>query len=197
MNIRFENQKRSKIVGAARGFTLVETLVAIAIFAFAITGLISITAKGVFNTNFVKNKFTAGYLALEGAELARNIRDSAALSNVTWTSMMSDPQYLGGCSGVGNACVIDGSSVDTIPQPVPCPTPDECPFMNYRESTAMFNYEGLDPSDNRRSIFRRIIMVEEITSGTEARVVSRVEWMQGDETHAVEFVYDMLRWVGQ
>ncbi len=178
-----------------KGFTLVETLVAIAIFAFAITGLISITAKGVFNTNFVKNKFTAGYLALEGAELVRNIRDSAAINATPWTTVMTDSTFLGDCTNTGGACYIDAHAGDL--QPIACDTIDTCPFMTYNDDQAKFTHGAVDGIDNFASIFRRTIFVREITPGTEAKVTSIVEWQQGTETHLVEFTYNMLNWAGQ
>ena len=209
MNIKFKKgftrsvknrDARSALVKASRfstaGFTLVETLVAIAIFAFAITGLISITAKGVFNTNFVKNKFTAGYLSLEGAELVRNIRDTAAIDGTTWDAVMTDNNLLGHCTIPGGACFIDADPGALMPLPQACDTIDDCPYLKYELATAIFNYDQEDFT-NPRTIFRRTIFIEEITSGVEARVTSIVEWQQGSETRQVEFVYDMLNWAGQ
>src|SRR3990170_1749725 len=63
----------------SRGFTLIETLVALVIFTTSITVLISVTGSGVANTNYAKNKFIASYLAQEGVEMVRNIRDNAWL----------------------------------------------------------------------------------------------------------------------
>ncbi len=65
-----------------KAFTLVETLVAISIFTMSILGLISILASGISNTGYAKNKMTASYLAQEGIEYVRNIRDTDVISAV-------------------------------------------------------------------------------------------------------------------
>ncbi|MFA6520567.1 MAG: prepilin-type N-terminal cleavage/methylation domain-containing protein [Candidatus Paceibacterota bacterium] len=62
------------------GFTLVETLVAISIFTVSILGLMSILSSGISSTTYAKNKMIAGYLAQEGIEYVRNMRDTAALT---------------------------------------------------------------------------------------------------------------------
>jgi type II secretory pathway pseudopilin PulG len=62
-----------------KGFTLVETLVAISIFTVSILGLISILASGVSDISYAKQKIVASYLAQEGIEYVRNMRDTAVL----------------------------------------------------------------------------------------------------------------------
>lgn len=178
-----------------KGFTLIETLVAVAIFASAITGLIAITAGGVANTNFVKNKFTAGYLAMEGAELIRNLRDTAAIANpnATWNEVLSS---FSACLSP-NYCYID--ALEDFPPQV-CDGED-CPFMTYQESTGKFGYNSVDNSDNFSSVFRRKITVEEIPSAdstnpvSEIRVTSSVDWLQGARTHAVTYSYNLKNWI--
>jgi Tfp pilus assembly protein PilV len=66
-----------------RGFTLVETLVAISIFTMSILGMISILASGVSDISYAKQKIAASYLAQEGIEYVRNMRDTAVLYNAT------------------------------------------------------------------------------------------------------------------
>lgn len=173
-----------------KGFTLIETLVSVAIFASAITGLIAITAGGISNTNFVKNKFTASYLALEGAEMVHNIRDTSSISDVDWNSMLNAGGIISVCAN-GNSCRIDAWEVPLAP--VACISPDDCDFMNYDQETGRFSYEPLDGQDNLQSIFKRTISIEDI-SPSEIRVTSRVDWNQGVKPHSVSYSYNLLDW---
>ena len=62
-----------------KGFTLVETLVSISIFSISILGLLSVLASGISNTSYAKQKMVATYLAQEGIEYVRNVRDTSVL----------------------------------------------------------------------------------------------------------------------
>jgi Tfp pilus assembly protein PilV len=71
--IKLKNNKFSK------GFTLVETLVSISIFTVSILGLLSILSQGISDTGYAKQKMIAAYLAQEGIEYVRNMRDTYVL----------------------------------------------------------------------------------------------------------------------
>lgn len=180
-----DTQKKPNLV---RGFTLIETLVAVAIFATAITGLIAITASGIANTNFVKNKFTAGYLAMEGAELIHNIRDTVSISNPSggWSAVLSELDY---CIS-SEFCYVDPWTIST---PVACPN-EGCPPMTYTESSGHFSYDSIDGLDSFASIFTRSISIESI-SPSEITVTSRVDWIQGTKTHSVSYEYNLSNWI--
>ena len=62
-----------------KGFTLVETLVAISILVIVILGPMTIAQKGVQNSYFANDEITAVFLAQEAIEAVRQLRDENAL----------------------------------------------------------------------------------------------------------------------
>jgi prepilin-type N-terminal cleavage/methylation domain-containing protein len=71
-----QKNKGQTVLSPSKGFTLVETLVAIAIFTMSILGLMSVMAQGISDTTYAKQKIIATYLAQEGIEYVRNMRDT-------------------------------------------------------------------------------------------------------------------------
>jgi len=85
------------------GFTMVEMLVAIFVLLVGITGGMAAIVKVITLTSVASSKLTAAYLAQEGLELVRNIRDTNALEYrrdgvTTWDE---------GLLNCGSGCVID------------------------------------------------------------------------------------------
>ncbi|MEK7461476.1 MAG: prepilin-type N-terminal cleavage/methylation domain-containing protein, partial [Patescibacteria group bacterium] len=80
-----------------KGFTIIESLVAIAVLILAITGTASAIQTGISSYVFSKDQIIAFYLAQEGFEQIRNIRDENGLLNQNWlagiSSNSSDPCY--------------------------------------------------------------------------------------------------------
>ncbi|KKR70692.1 MAG: putative membrane protein [Candidatus Nomurabacteria bacterium GW2011_GWB1_40_7] len=79
-----------KVNKLSKGFTLIETLVAISIFTMSILAMFSVLAQSISDTGYAKKKMTATYLAQEGIEYARNLRDNAVLSGAGWDSFNVD-----------------------------------------------------------------------------------------------------------
>ncbi|MEF8847019.1 MAG: prepilin-type N-terminal cleavage/methylation domain-containing protein [Candidatus Paceibacterota bacterium] len=67
------------------GFTLVEVLAVIFVITVGVTGVYSLMQTTMTSSNLVSNKLTATYLAQEGVELVRYVRDS------NWLEMRGDP----------------------------------------------------------------------------------------------------------
>ena len=67
-----------------KGFTIIESLVAISILLVAIAGAGSAIQTGISSYIFSKDQIIAFYLAQEGFEQIRNIRDENVLNGRSW-----------------------------------------------------------------------------------------------------------------
>lgn len=67
-----------------KGFTLIELLITILVFTTGILGIYLVIQRLFASADYAKERVIAIYLAQEGVEIVRNIRDSNWLENTTW-----------------------------------------------------------------------------------------------------------------
>lgn len=86
-----------------KGFTLIELVIAIFILAVAIIGVYNAFSTVVVLTTGASSRFTAAYLAQEGIEIVRNMRDN------NWLKMGEYPEttWTDGLLGWENGCEAD------------------------------------------------------------------------------------------
>ncbi|MBI2642190.1 MAG: prepilin-type N-terminal cleavage/methylation domain-containing protein [Candidatus Wildermuthbacteria bacterium] len=94
-----------------RGFTLIEVFIAIAVLAIGIGGAFSLVRQTVSFAPNTTQKLTATYLAQEGLEIARNIRDTNFLKihkgqGGVWTD---------GLLGCASGCQADYNDSSLVP----------------------------------------------------------------------------------
>ena len=164
------------------GFTLVETLVAISIFSFALVFLLSSVGGGLNNLNSVKNRLTGSYLAEEGIELVRAIRDNDVIATNAWHAGFLSHPNLVSCSSAINGCNIEPSTLEIFP----CSSAQGC-VVRYNQNAG---YYGTGSSS---SIFSRKITIEEI-SPTEVRVTSVVSWNDGLAPRKISLQENLTCW---
>lgn len=101
----------SRIWSQAQGFTLVETLIAVAVIALAIAGPFQIAQGVLKNAYNARDQMIAASLAQEAVEYIREVRDSNYLYNARYGA--GSVNWLGGFDGTNgpncyqNACVVD------------------------------------------------------------------------------------------
>jgi len=100
------------------GFTLLEAIVAIFVITTGIVGVLSLVTQTISSSTFSKDKLIAAYLAQEGIEIVRNIRDTNWLEEVAWNDGLGtgiwegdydDTQNLTSWIDPGNFLNIDAS----------------------------------------------------------------------------------------
>lgn len=76
-------QNSNKII-KQKGFTLLELTVAIFVIMVGIVGALSALQKATSTTFVSSSKLTAAYLAQEGIEIVRNLRDTNWIADLSW-----------------------------------------------------------------------------------------------------------------
>ena len=91
-------RKKNKENKSLTGFTLLETLISIFIIATAVVGIFSLITQINVTGLVLSSQLTAAYLAQEGLEITRNIRDSNWIKIRTIDPTFPWDQGLTGCA---------------------------------------------------------------------------------------------------
>lgn len=131
-----------KIKNFNQGFTLIELVISIFVLVVGVIGVYNSLSFAIIYTGDISSRLTAAYLAQEGIEITRNIRDNNWLSgSINWDNELNNCQL--GCEadyktgtqeGVSGLVPISGSgnylnlgsngfySYDSTGSPPPTPT---------------------------------------------------------------------------
>ena len=171
-----------------RGFTIIESLVAITVLVLAITGALSAIQAGLSSYIFSKDQFVAFYLAQEGFEQLRNLRDENALKNRHWLSgiaeNVNDPCWFG--PPTQQACTVDPVASSLM---IRCPSVGNCPLLRQNASTGFFGYNSGWPL----TVFRRQVLLTRINDD-EISVTVTVNWSKGTVNRQFKARENLLNW---
>lgn len=162
-----------------RGFTMVETLIAIAVLLLALVGPLTIAAQGLITARFAKDQIVAFYLAQEAVELIRNQRDHNALANEDWDS------------GLGPCFTPNGCQVDAADKNFSACSARGCDLLYKHDDSGFYSYNtgvGYEPTR-----FTRIINMTEI-SETEMQAEVSITWNNGPISKSFTIQEHFLDW---
>jgi len=150
---------------AARGFTLIETLLAVLILAVSLAAPLTIAAKAMSSALIAKDQTIAFFLAQDAVEYMRFVRDTNKLNDLDYLAGM------GGCTG-SDGCRVD-SRENTI---VACT--GTCPVLNYNETKSWYTYDSTVSTDTiKPTIFTRKVTISSVASNTDEQSVTvTVSW---------------------
>ena len=179
--MKFSKQKN-------RGFTLVETLVAVSIFSLSVLALMAVLSQGISDTEYAKKKIIGTFLAQEGIEFLRNMRDNHILysqsTSNNWTQFKA---RLAPCN-VGSECGFNTALSTTDPNFVfTCTSNPENCKVYISNGVYNTNLVGTD------SGFTRKISATTV-SANELKVISTVSWMQRSGLYSMSFSDDLFNW---
>ena len=187
----FFQQKRKN----NRAFTIVEALLAVSIFSLSVVVLMSVLSEGIADTGYAKKKIMAVYLAQEGVETMRNMRDSYILYSASGTGWSGFSSKLSGAScGAANGCYFNDSTLNFSDPSQPiiditmtaCST--NCPTLLYNSTSGKYGYTTGTASGLRRKIQTTTI------SANEMKISSTVFWTQESGTYNITLSENLFNW---
>lgn len=167
-----ETARSRSVRPSLMGFTLVETLIAIAVLLTAVVGPISLIGDALHKLYYAKDQMIAINLAQEGIEVVRQRRDSDMLA-VTPTDIFSlaNPSYF--TVNASGATLVTSAGAQ---QPV--------------SLTGGFYAQ----SGGTATQFTRLVTVTSVVAERESKVTSTVEWKTGGQTGTITVSEYLFKW---
>ncbi len=177
-----ENRKQGN-----RGFTLIETMVAISILTVAIVAPMSLASHSLVTAYYARDQVTAFYLAQEALESVRAIRDANILQN----SQGSNVDLLTGIP-VGQDFVVDTRTNQTWTTCTTNPLKTDGTFYGYGTDPCNQSELGWTPAH-----FYRTVHAEYVAGTTdEIKLTVTVRWSSGGLPQRTFTMQENLyRWV--
>lgn len=164
------NLKKTK----RKGFTLVELMITIFIISIGLVGIMSLIQNTLRSASFVRFNLTGVYLAQEGIELVRNIRDNNWISGRDWKDGLE------ACS-LGCKIAYNNTSLSSYN--------DE--FLQI-DDNGFYNHNEGEESNFKRAIF---INSKTDSDGREyLEVISQISWSHRGEDERIDLVDHLYNW---
>ncbi len=176
------------------GFTIVETLIAIAVLMIAIAGPLVIASKGLTAALYSKDQMIASFLAQESMEVIKNIRDVNYDSEDPYSSFS---RFVGNCDSPTKYCDADPLNSNMIEESYGYPDGHRIYF------DATKGYTSSQGGNAEETIFSRYFYMEDVEKAdgsgpdpSQKRVHVVVSWKEGVipfETEIVELITSAKR----
>lgn len=185
------------------GFTLLETMVALAVLMAALVGPVSLITRGIFDFSFTKNKVIAINLAQEGIELIRVVRENNIICDFLngpgvareWNrdpdggQLSHTTREVSVSSNVTIAC----GTENLVTPRLPLSTGQK---IKFDPSTGLYGYNGQD------TIFSRNIRIESpptapdsgIPPNDQMDVIATVDWNERGITRNMVLKERLYNW---
>lgn len=180
------------ISNAARGFTLIETLVAIMLVTIAMLGPYQVVQRALNVSYVARDQLIASSLAEEALEYTRAVRDRNFLYNMSAGSPRSWFYSMDGNGGANCAaprrCVVDPTQNTIAACAIDTGTP--CPRL-YLSNSSIYTQVTSGTTQTR---FTRYIQLTSISS-TEMQVTVTVTWITNTVPYSVTVTDTFHNWL--
>jgi hypothetical protein len=159
----------------SKAFTLIEVIVATFIITVGIGGVFALIQKTISDTSLLADRLTATYLAQEGIEIVKNIRDTNFLK--IYEGSLTEEQWTQDLTGCEGGCEADYTDFALL-------TNDR--YLKIEGGFYKYSASGIETS------FKRKITITPDTDKLE--VLVEVLWEERGNIHQVAAQENVYKW---
>ncbi len=204
LNVQLNNMKLPK-KQKNRGFTLIETMIAVFILVVAFNGLLGLIANSIYYGRYSKNDIVANYLVQEVLDSVRNDRDTIAFQKIAevgsgWNGFLAKYGYPNSYCFSANGCEIEVASITTDISACSGSAGSwgtvGCRVLNYDDrATNQDFYTYKTPQGAVPSNFKRKINMSINSSlNDQLDITVSVEWLNGNLVRSKTLKTSLLNW---
>ncbi len=176
--------KHLNVKSAEAGFTLIEMMIAIFVMVVGIMGVMSLLQRVIFSSSVSSSRLTAAYLAQEGVEIVRNVRDTNWLE--ARTAANSWDEGLTVCGGAGFIADYSHSyGPNQIDPSFPCYSGQ---YLNI-DTNGFYGY-----SSGAQTKFQRKILITQGGSPDVQNVLIEINWTDKGASSSLSVQEDLYNW---
>lgn len=99
-----------------RGFTLLETLVAVLVMSVAVASALAVTSRSLQSAAYTRDQMIAAFLATEEIDLVKNIRDNIGeqMINAAYEDPPRSLEWLAALTSEGTDCTASGCDIEGL-----------------------------------------------------------------------------------
>jgi prepilin-type N-terminal cleavage/methylation domain-containing protein len=162
------------------GFTIIEVMMAIFVLTVAVGGSFALIQQTLVSASINQQKLIAYYLAQEGIEIVRNIRDSnwlekRSVPDIPWDDAISDNLSVGQSQNYLTAY-------------------NESELISFEDKVLNLDEDGFySYSSGTPTRFKREITIAK-TDIDSFKVSVKIQWSERGRTHNVEVIDHLYNW---
>lgn len=162
------------------GFTLLEMMMAVFVILVGILGAMALIQRVLFFGSLSQSRLAAAYLAQEGIEIIRNVRDTNWLEDNPWDEGLTV------CGGVGFIADYNHSYGPTQIDPsFPCYSGQ---YLNIASTTGFYGY-----TSGAQTKFQRKIRINSL-SPDELNVLVEISWTEKEVHYSFSVQENLYNW---
>ena len=171
----------------SKAFTLIEVIVATFIITVGIGGVFVLIQKTISDTSILVGRLTAAYLAQEGIEIVKNIRDTNFLK--FYKGDINEDQWTQGLTGCEDGCGTDYTNSVLSPD-------DDDRYLKIEGGFCKYSASGTETSFKRKITVFDLVDLTDPEDGIidQMKVLVEVSWEERGNVHQVAVQENVYKW---